>query len=115
MRYFPDPLLQQHKHFVIGIGMACHGNTNAIELFSVIAALEACHDFLVMHRRSVGADEIAIGVDTRLSRCLPGRRRRNWRGHLQDRWRKIEAVRCIRPPIKPGVISRNRAQLHVFG
>jgi len=61
MRYFPDLLLQQHKHIVIGIGMACHGNNNAVKLFSVIAALDARHDFLVIHRRPVGADEIAIG------------------------------------------------------
>jgi hypothetical protein len=84
-RYFPDPLLQQHKHFVIGIGRACHGNTNAVELFSVIAALVAHHDFLVMRRQPVGADEMATGIDTRLSRCLPGCSRRNWRERLQDR------------------------------
>jgi hypothetical protein len=36
--------------------MACHGNTNAAEQFSVIAALDARDDLLVMHRRPVGAD-----------------------------------------------------------
>lgn len=69
--------------------MACHGNTNAIELFFVIAALDARDDFLVMHRRPVGADEMSTGIDTRLSRCLPGRSRRNWRGCLQDKWGRL--------------------------
>jgi hypothetical protein len=66
----PEPLLQQHKHIVNGIGMACHGNTNAVELFSVISALDARDDFLVMHRRPVSAVKFR-SADTRLSRCLP--------------------------------------------
>ena len=91
MRYLPDPLLQQHKYTVIGICGACLGNPNAVELFSVIAALVARDDFFVMQRRPVRANEIAIGRNA--SRAMPvGRSRRNWRGRLQDRWREIEAV-----------------------
>lgn len=46
--------------------MADSGNTHAFELLIALAFFDACDDFLVMHRRPVNADEIAVGIVARL-------------------------------------------------
>jgi hypothetical protein len=46
--------------------MADHENTQKFDLLRVLAILDAHNDFLVMHRRPVDADEIAVGIAARL-------------------------------------------------
>ena len=50
----------------MGIGMTDSGNTHAFELLIALAFFDARDDFLVMHRRPVYADEIAVGKVARL-------------------------------------------------